>query len=394
MTDDGKTLLVIDDDAIVRRGIAAYLEDSGFTVLEAVNGREGLAKFQQFSPDLVVCDLRMPELDGISVLKSVAEDPARTPVIVVSGAGVMGDVVEALRLGASDYFIKPVQDLELLEMAIRRCLEQARLRQENRKYRHELERANFELKANLEILERDQQAGRYVQLKMLPETPKQLGEYQFSHHIIPSLYLSGDFVEYITVGESHVTFFIADVSGHGASSAFVTVLLKNLAARLRSSFIHQGDQTILSPALLLDKANQELLSLDLGKHVTMFVGVIDQKTNILRYSIAAHMPSPILADGNKAVYLQGKGRPVGLFEDGDYEEHYIDLPEPFSLTLFSDGILEIMPEGSLDEKELHLLDLFQGSLLSLEDISAKLSFEGIQDAPDDIAVMTVARGMA
>lgn len=394
MTDDGNTLLVIDDDAIVRRSIAAYLEDSGFLVLEAVNGREGLDKYRQFHPDLVVCDLRMPGLDGISVLKSIAEDVSRTPVIVVSGAGVMGDVVEALRLGASDYFIKPVQDLELLEIAVRRCLEQSKLRQENRKYRHELERANLELKASLEVLQLDQQAGRYVQLKMLPETPKNLGQYRFGHHIIPSLYLSGDFVEYVAVGDRHSTFFIADVSGHGASSAFVTVLLKNLAARLRSSYMHMGDQTILSPACLLDKANKELLSLDLGKHVTMFVGVIDHKSNSLCYSIAAHMPSPILADGKKAVYLQGKGRPVGLFESGDYEEHSIELPDPFSLTMFSDGILEIMPGASLDEKESRLLDLFQGSLLSLEEISAKLSFEDIQDAPDDIAVMTVAKGMA
>lgn len=392
MTDDGNTLLVIDDDEIVRKSVAAYLEDSGFAVLEAVNGMDGLAKFHQFTPDLVVCDLRMPIVDGISVLKSIAEDSSGTPVIVVSGAGVMSDVVEALRLGASDYFIKPVHDLELLEIAIRRSLEQARLRQENQKYRHELELTNLELKANLEVLQQDHQAGRYVQLKMLPETPKQLGCYQFSHHIIPSLYLSGDFVEYVTVGESHVTFFIADVSGHGASSAFVTVLLKNLAARLRSNYIHTGEQTILSPALMLGKANRELLSLDLGKHVTMFVGVLDQNANSLCYSLAAHMPSPILSDGHNAFYLEGKGRPVGLFEETDYEEYSIDLPKSFNLTMFSDGILEIMPEGTLEEKEASLLAAFNDSLMSLEDITAKLSLDGIQDAPDDIAVMTVAKG--
>lgn len=391
MTDDGNTLLIIDDDANVRKSVVAYMEDSGFTVLEAENGQQGLAIYEEKSPDLIICDLRMPVLGGLSVLKSVASDTLKTPVIVVSGAGVMSDVVEALRLGASDYFIKPVQDLELLEMAVRRSLEQARLRQENKQYRHELELANLDLKTNLSVLQQDQQAGRYVQLKMLPETPKIINGYEFCHKIIPSLYLSGDFVEYVTVGANHITFFMADVSGHGASSAFVTVLLKNLAARLRSRYTHTGEDTILSPAKILDKANKELLSLDLGKYVTMLVGVLDTQNNTLLYSIAAHMPLPILSTGKEAFYLKGKGKPVGLFADAEYEEYSFDLPESFSLALFSDGILEILPRTTLEEKEAYLLDLFHDSLLPLGAVSAKLQLNEVKDAPDDIAVMIVSR---
>ncbi len=156
-------ILVIDDEAIVRNSIVAYLEDSGFDVIEAENGREGVACFNSQCPDVVLCDLRMPHMDGLAVLKEINQTRPNTPFIVVSGAGVMADVVEALRLGASDYLIKPIIDLEVLEHSVRRNLLQQRLLEENSVYRHQLESKNKELEHRLEELRLDQQAGREVQ---------------------------------------------------------------------------------------------------------------------------------------------------------------------------------------------------------------------------------------
>ncbi|MEP2298830.1 MAG: response regulator, partial [Kangiellaceae bacterium] len=59
------TILVIDDETLVRESMAIYLEDSGFNVIQAVNGVQGIELFKEFSPDLVLCDLRMPEMDGM-----------------------------------------------------------------------------------------------------------------------------------------------------------------------------------------------------------------------------------------------------------------------------------------------------------------------------------------
>jgi len=226
-------VLVIDDEAIVRDSIVAYLEDSGFDVIQAENGIEGIACFNANKPDIVLCDLRMPSMDGLSVLKEINQSNPQTPFIVVSGAGVMADVVEALRLGASDYLIKPIIDLEVLEHSVIRNLKQLRLVEENHTYRHQLEEKNQALEHRLEELRLDQQAGREVQKRMLPEVQAQLGGIEFNYHIIPSLFLSGDFVDYFPITGDKVVFYIADVSGHGASSAFITVLLKNLSNRLR-----------------------------------------------------------------------------------------------------------------------------------------------------------------
>ena len=127
--------------------------------------------------------------------------------------------------------LQHVDDVEALRRSLDRCVRQRQVRRELEESRRNLQAANTELTGTIEMLEQDQQAGRQVQLRMLPASPLVLGDYVFSHTVIPSLYLSGDFTDYFTVGNQFVTFFMADVSGHGSSSAFATVLLKNLFAR-------------------------------------------------------------------------------------------------------------------------------------------------------------------
>lgn len=392
MERESPRLLIIDDDDGVRDSMAAYLRDLGYIVDQAESGPRGLEIFEQNPPDVVLLDLKMPTLDGLSVLKALGQSPANVPIIVVSGAGVMNDVVEALRYGASDYLIKPIVDMEVLEHAVARCVDQNRLRRENQRYRQKLEDANRELRQSLGLLQQDQQAGRHVQLKMFPARPLAIGDYHLSHRIFPSLFLSGDFVEYFTVGDRYVVFFIADVSGHGASSAFLTVLLKNLFARKRSDFGHWGDQSVLSPAAMLVKANRELLATEIGKHVTLCVAALDMRENTLLYSIAGHLPLPILWDEQGSRYLKGDNPPVGLFEDAEYREERLQLPERFVLTLFSDGILETLGQDGLLAKEEALLGKLKPGLDSLDKVVATFGLQGVKEAPDDIAVLLVSKG--
>lgn len=219
-------------------------------------------------------------MGGLELIRQVAELAPEMPVIVVSGAGVMNDAVEALRLGAADYLIKPLEDLAVLEHSVRRALDRARLMVENQRYREKLETANRELEASLNLLQEDQNAGRQVQMNMLPVSPWTIDEFQFAHQIIPSLYLSGDFVDYFRVDERRVAFYLADVSGHGASSAFVTVLLKFMTTRLLFESKRNGTLPEFTPSQVLGHINRGLISCKLGKHVTMVGGVIDEETGL------------------------------------------------------------------------------------------------------------------
>ncbi|UTW08249.1 two-component system response regulator RssB [Pseudomonas benzenivorans] len=388
------TLLIIDDDDVVRASLAAYLEDSGFNVLQATNGLQGLEVFQREQPDLVVCDLRMPQVDGLELIRRINALEVETPIIVVSGAGVMTDAVEALRLGAADYLIKPLEDLAVLEHSVRRALDRAQLRQENRRYREKLEAANRELQASLHLLQEDQNAGRQVQMNMLPETPWQVDGLQFAHQIIPSLYLSGDFVDYFRVDERRVAFYLADVSGHGASSAFVTVLLKFMTTRLLYESRRGGRLREFKPSEVLAHINRGLINCKLGKHVTMLGGVIDEQSGELHYSIGGHLPLPVLFSEGQAQYLSGRGLPVGLFEEADYTDHVLKLPESFSLTLLSDGILDLLPGDTLQEKESGLPELVVSAGGTLEGLRQVLGLANLADMPDDIALLVLSRNLA
>ncbi|BAN49324.1 two-component system response regulator RssB [Metapseudomonas resinovorans] len=387
-------LLIIDDDEVVRASLAAYLEDSGFSVRQASNGLQGLQVFEQDRPDLVICDLRMPQVDGLELIRRISELEAETPVIVVSGAGVMNDAVEALRLGAADYLIKPLEDLAVLEHSVRRALDRAALRVENRRYREKLEAANRELQASLHLLQEDQNAGRQVQMNMLPVTPWEVDGLRFAHQIIPSLYLSGDFVDYFRVDERRVAFYLADVSGHGASSAFVTVLLKFMTTRLLYESRRNGLLPEFKPSEVLGHINRGLINCKLGKHVTMLGGVIDEESGKLTYSIGGHLPLPVLYSEGKASYLTGKGLPVGLFEEASYDDRMIDLPSSFSLTLLSDGILDLLPGDTLKDKEAALPEMVCEAGGSLDGLRRVFGLASLGEMPDDIALLVLSRNLA
>ncbi|HCH7474566.1 TPA: SpoIIE family protein phosphatase [Pseudomonas aeruginosa] len=388
------TLLIIDDDEVVRESLAAYLEDSNFKVLQALNGLQGLQIFESEQPDLVICDLRMPQIDGLELIRRIRQTASETPIIVLSGAGVMSDAVEALRLGAADYLIKPLEDLAVLEHSVRRALDRAYLRVENQRYRDKLEAANRELQASLNLLQEDQNAGRQVQMNMLPVTPWSIEGLEFSHRIIPSLYLSGDFVDYFRVDERRVAFYLADVSGHGASSAFVTVLLKFMTTRLLYESRRNGTLPEFKPSEVLAHINRGLINTKLGKHVTMLGGVIDLEKNSLTYSIGGHLPLPVLFVEGQASYLEGRGLPVGLFDDATYDDRVMELPPSFSLSLFSDGILDVLPGATLKEKEASLPEQVAAAGGTLNGLRQVFGLANLAEMPDDIALLVLSRNLA
>ena len=132
-------ILVIDDESSIRDSFSYYLEDREFQVVTAENGRIGMELIETEKPDLVLSDLRMPEFDGFEILERCSDILPEMPIIVISGANRIDDAVDALRLGAWDYLVKPVKDLSILEHAVEKVLERARLLRENHAHQEHLE---------------------------------------------------------------------------------------------------------------------------------------------------------------------------------------------------------------------------------------------------------------
>lgn len=139
-----RKILVIDDEQNIRRMLTRVLSPEGFIVKEAVNGLEALKKLREENYSLVLLDLRMPVLNGIDTLKKIREYDINLPIIMMSAYGSIPEAVEAMRLGALDYLIKPF-DIEELKIIIKRAIKQCELEVENIYYREEEEkRFNFD----------------------------------------------------------------------------------------------------------------------------------------------------------------------------------------------------------------------------------------------------------
>lgn len=387
---ESATVLIVDDDAWGRRAFRHVFERHGFRVLEAEDGASGLRAAAEQRPALVLLDLRMPGMDGLDVLERLVLDLPATPVLVVSGMGTMQDVVEALRRGAWDFISKPVVDPEFLVHAAQRALEKAALLEQNRQYSESLQQANRQLSAALDALRADEEAARHLQFQLLPEDRLVLGSCSFSRRLFPSKTLSGDFLEYFSVGDRHAAFYLADVAGHGAASAFITAILTTLVGKHRESFATRDDATILEPEALLDRLDAELRSQRLEKHVTMFYGVLDSFTGQLKYANAGAFPFPLVARGAEVVELEVPGRPLNLPGRARFGTGETELVPGGRLLIASDGVLELPPRQSHAERRARLARILADSP-DLDAVLDALTLNETTELTDDIAVLFLRR---
>jgi two-component system response regulator HydG len=122
-------ILVVDDEASARSGLEKLLRQSGFDVSTAEDGARALAAAAETAPDVVVTDLRMPNIDGMALLAKLREQDPTLPVIVTTAFGEVDTAVEAMRKGAADFITKPI-DFDVLVVSIERALEERALRSE------------------------------------------------------------------------------------------------------------------------------------------------------------------------------------------------------------------------------------------------------------------------
>ncbi|MHB1076424.1 sigma-54-dependent transcriptional regulator [Thiobacillus sp.] len=135
----GRQILVVDDEPKMRRVLEIMLQKMGHRVLAAGNGVEALALFQANSVDLVITDLRMPEMDGIELLAALRAQASDVPVMVITAHGTIETAVAAMKHGACDYILRPF-DIDVVELAVERVLNGAAVAQQNAFLRQEIER--------------------------------------------------------------------------------------------------------------------------------------------------------------------------------------------------------------------------------------------------------------
>ena len=138
-------ILIVDDDPAARYGLKRALDALSCDIVEAEDGEVACSVIATDNPDLLICDIQMPKMDGLSLVKHLAEQGDRRPVIVITAYGSERVAVEAMKAGAYDYLSKPY-DIDELRCSVENVLETVRLRRENRALRNEIwQRSGFGL---------------------------------------------------------------------------------------------------------------------------------------------------------------------------------------------------------------------------------------------------------
>ncbi len=297
---------------------------------------------------LVVCDERRvvgiwSERDLVHLAAADTRDWNSTPIAASMTANPITVAAEAPWETALELMnthrirhLPVVHDDELVGMLSMRDLAQQHAAQLERLVSDrtaELAQSNQQLRASKE-------AAGLLQRRLLPSETPSLPPFEFAVLHLPYDHVSGDYYDFIPLGEGRLGVLIADAAGHGLSSAFISVMAK-------TAFQAYGTAT-LSPAQALETINDRMEGLlEVEQFVTKLYAVVDQGTRRLTYALAGH-PPPIWyrrQTGKADLLDDGGGTMLGIMEDLSTEEHTIQLEPGDSLLLYTDGAMECANEA-------------------------------------------------
>lgn len=319
-----------------------------------------------------------PDLSDKKARPRIENDPLNDKVVHIKSAQIQA----LLEQGAEDVVFGSREDALTIAI-VKRAIEQAL----EKKQQRQLLDDNNVLRLRLSILDADMVVATHTVAKMSPESPAQLGSFRMEYLSRPCLDVGGDSVNYFQLMDGRIAFYFADVSGHGAPAAIITAVLMSL----KRYFIQACDANSLSnTSEMLSWYNDALLVQGFDQHITMFFGLLDESKSTFQYSNAAHFPSVILQSNSSVDYIELQGLPLAMCKT-KYEFRELKLNETFNLVMFSDGVLEIMGQSSLVEKEETLLSLVECGNTEIGSLREVLGLDELEYTPDDIAIFTITR---
>jgi len=231
-----KVIMLVDDDPIFRRITLGYLESQGYKVIEAEDGLDGLQKLRSTEPDLILCDLAMPILDGIEFVEEVSLEYPSLPLIVVSATDEISDVAKALRYGIKDFLAKPISNHEHLACAIENTLDDSDNHiSDQRDFASQWFRVDSgdmpeeqELHWHLEYLEENPSAAKDLLHALLPDKDTSQGDWKCSYRLLQSTDVMPLVFDYAWLINGQFAFYLVDSASEEKHGAATTLLVRAL----------------------------------------------------------------------------------------------------------------------------------------------------------------------
>ena len=329
-------VLVVDDEVQIRDILAFYLKRAGYQVLLAEHGLAALNEIAKVQPDLILSDLRMPEMPGDDLCLKLKGDPKTRDIyfILVSAIDGAASKIGGLNLGADDMIAKPFHAQEVMakvESAFRLIAMQK-----------EIKRQNLELTRYQERMTAELSLAAQLQMGLLPAVPGRSVGLCYTHRYLPAEGIGGDIYSIVPVPDGGTALLIADVSGHGVTAALISAMVKtSFEAQVRLGG---------TPLDWANGMNRDLAQSTLAEQfATAFLAHLDPKDGLFRYVVAGH-ERPILiplgtSTGSKLpIQLPGKGFMLGIDESLTFSEEQTTLATGDRLILFTDGLVEVERE--------------------------------------------------
>ncbi len=324
------TVLLVDDEPVSRLSMAARLKRMGLRVLEAGNGKEGLAILRRERPDLTILDWVMPEMDGPTVCEQVRQDPGilSSQLILMTSHDQPEQIAEGLARGADDFLSKAASKQEVLAR-VQSGLRAASLVRSIESTRDELRAKQEELEGELKS------AADYIQ-SLLPVAGEITRDIRMSWSYRPSQALGGDLFNVSHWDDQSVYFYILDASGHGVAPALRAASLSTfLRADNLRHYMNASD-----PARMMAEANRQYPLTEDGSYFTLWIGAFDRRTRQLRYTTAGHGGALLQRQSGTVEWLTHTQLPLGFESDTLYELTSVQIADGDRILLMSDGIYE------------------------------------------------------
>ncbi|HSV82369.1 MAG TPA: SpoIIE family protein phosphatase [Ramlibacter sp.] len=358
--------LVVDDEPVTRLLVKHTLESLGCSpVLEAGDGIEAQEVLREH-PDvaLVLTDIMMPRMDGLELLRWGREAVPAAMWIVLSGLETFDSAVAAIRLGAFDFLPKSPRSEEM-GVSVRNALERRHLLAERERLHGELQRKVRELEETSEVLRRDLERAEVIQRALLPRSPPPMEGYCIQAVYRPGQHVGGDLYDVVRLGERHLAFYLADATGHGVTSAMLSVLFKQ-----RLVLVDPATGLPMAPAAVLAAVNRSICQAHAtpGLFLTAVFGLLDTSDASITLASAGHPPVLHVRDGRETRLIRRTGPALGLAPDAQFRQERLQLVAGDRILLYTDGLLPSGTERELDQLERVL----EKPLSSAQEVVAEL----------------------
>lgn len=326
---------IVDDDPAALLSVREALAETGYMVRESLSSVVALRQAPLLRPRLLILDVSMPDLDGVSLCRQLHDVQATrgTPVLFLSSNAALESRLAGIRAGAVDFLCKPFVPEEMAAR-VRSHLELAAVREEAESLNLELRDANRQLHAGFGSASR-------VQRALLPEPRLSDGQISFAWQCRQVDQIGGDSVGIVRVDSRTHAFYILDACGHGVSASLLAVASGYLVSALSGNLLrHSTPTTFMSPACVLNDLNRVLRAMaPMGVFVTIVVGRVDAASGKVTLASAGH-PGPLAVRGSgAAAFFDSSSPPIGI-QDWEYEERSMILDPGDRLVLYTDGAYE------------------------------------------------------